>query len=89
MKTIIAIVILLVCSPAFAMLDNGDGTRTFYVGTGKDFVTKADIVWGHPAGVMPGDKISGARARFDSATGLHKALQIDEDEDLFKVYREE
>lgn len=45
------------------MTDNGDGTRTFYVGSGLDFEDFASVVWGHPAGIMLGDKLI-----IDSAT---------------------
>lgn len=63
MKTIILIMILLSCSLAFAMTDNGDGTRTFQIGTSGDFATLAEIVYVHPVGVTPGDSALLERGR--------------------------
>lgn len=53
----ILIVCLLLFSNAFAMTDNGDGTRTFYVGSGGDYTTIADLVWVHPVGITAGDTL--------------------------------
>lgn len=46
------------------MLDNGDGTRTFAVGSGGDFTTLASIIYVHPVGVTSGDTISGSGNTF-------------------------
>lgn len=59
-RLLFSIVVILVALPCVssAMTDNGDGTRTFYVGSGLDFEDYASIVWGHPAGVSLGDKLT-------------------------------
>lgn len=77
--TILLAILALVASSAFAMSDNGDGTRTFTVGT--DFATVADIIWVHPAGVISGDtlNISGdlsAQSIDISATGNSGTITI-------------
>jgi len=56
--------LILLASPCFAMLDNGDGTRTFAVGSGGDFTTLASIIYVHPVGVTSGDTISGSGNTF-------------------------
>jgi len=38
---------------------NSDGTRAFTLGASGDFATLADIVWGHPVGITPGDTLDG------------------------------
>ena len=45
------------CHTALAMTDNGDGTRTFTVGSGGDYSTLAELVWVHPVGVTAGDTL--------------------------------
>ena len=78
MKRLIMIIALLLLPVAgVAMTDNGDGTRSFYVGSGKDFATVQDIVWGVPAGVMDGDKIIGIKVSYDPATGGYKGAVQD------------
>ena len=61
--------LLMIPAVVWSMTDNGDGTRTFFVGVGKDFLTTADIVWGVPAGVMTGDIVSGITVRYQTSSG--------------------
>jgi hypothetical protein len=93
MKRLAIIIIALLLLPvgAWAMTDNGDGTRSFFIGSGKDFATLADVVWGHPAGVMPGDRLNGAVVKFDSSTGKHGAKKNRIVPEIFfgKSYKEE
>jgi hypothetical protein len=57
MKKLLFFLSFILCVPffAYAMTDNGDGTRTFAVGSGCDFTTLAEIIYVHPVGVTPGD----------------------------------
>jgi hypothetical protein len=56
-KFLLAILFVLLVSEASAMTDNGNGTRSFTVGSGGDYTTIADLVWVHPVGVTAGDTL--------------------------------
>ena len=53
----IVIAVAGIAGSAFAMTDNGDGTRTFTVGESGDFVSLETIVFGVPAGAMANDTV--------------------------------
>ena len=88
---IIIAAILLLTVQAFAMVDNGDGTRSFTVGVGGDFVDWNNVVWGVPAGVMDGDKISGGKVSFNTTTGKYASKKLVDDfpmDEAIIVHRE-
>mgnify|MGYP000860182760 CR=1 FL=1 len=76
--------VLLFAPGCWAVTSNADGTRNYRIPT--DFADKDNSVWGHPAGVMPGDKINGVKAKFNVATGTHKAIFVDDDDDIIRKF---